>query len=80
MQNYIHRLDSLQMYCVLLIRINYGNIENYQSMLGGRGHVQTTPPAGTPPNSEGGESIPIIISSGYRTEEVNWKCRGAALG
>ena len=39
-------------------------------------HVQTTPPAGTPPNS-GGESIPIVISSGYRSEEVNRKCGGA---
>ena len=38
--------------------------------------VQTTPPAGTPPNS-GGESIPIVISSGYRSEEVNRKCGGA---
>ena len=39
-------------------------------------HVQTTPPAGTPPDS-GGESIPIVISSGYRSEEVNRKCGGA---
>ena len=38
--------------------------------------VQTTPPAGTPPDS-GGESIPIIISSGYRSEEVNRLCGGA---
>ena len=38
--------------------------------------VQTTPPAGTPPNL-GGESIPIVISSGYRSEEVNRKCGGA---
>ena len=38
--------------------------------------VQTTPPAGTPPNS-GGELIPIVISSGYRSEEVNRKCGGA---
>ena len=38
--------------------------------------VQTTP---APPNL-GGEvvtDIPIIISSGYRSEEVNLKCRGA---
>ena len=38
--------------------------------------VQTTPPAGTPPNL-GGESIPIVISSGYRSEEVTRKCGGA---
>ena len=37
--------------------------------------VQTTPPKGTPPNL-GGE-IPLVISSGYRSEEVNRKCGGA---
>ena len=33
----VHSLDSLQMYGVLLIRINHGNVKNLQSMLGGRG-------------------------------------------
>ena len=37
--------------------------------------VQTTPPKGTPPNL-GGE-IPLVISSGFRSEEVNRKCGGA---
>ena len=39
-------------------------------------HVQTTP---APPNLGGEEDtdIPIIISSGYRSEEVNMKCGGA---
>ena len=39
-------------------------------------HVQTTP---APPNLGGEEDtdIPIIISSGYRSEEVNRKCGGA---
>ena len=37
--------------------------------------VQTTPPKGTPPNS-GGE-VPLVISSGFRSEEVNRKCGGA---
>jgi len=41
--------------------------------------VQTTPPAGTPPNS-GGEKeaeAPIIINSGFRSAEVNRLCGGA---
>ena len=47
--------------------------------------VQTTPPKGTPPRSAlplgssknlGGE-VPLVISSGYRSEEVNRKCGGA---
>ena len=33
----VHRLDSLQVYCVLLICINYGNVKNLQSILCGRG-------------------------------------------
>ena len=39
-------------------------------------HVQTTP---APPNLGGEEDtdIPIIISSGFRSEEVNRKCGGA---
>ena len=39
-------------------------------------HVQTTP---APPNLGGEEitEIPIIINSGYRSEEVNRKCGGA---
>ena len=32
----IHRLDSLQMYCILLISINHCNVKNLQSMLGSR--------------------------------------------
>ena len=36
---------------------------------------QTTPPCGHPSYS-GGE-VPIVISSGYRSEEVNMKCGGA---
>ena len=40
---------------------------------------QTTPPAGTPPDS-GGETemeAPIIINSGFRSAEVNRLCGGA---
>jgi hypothetical protein len=41
--------------------------------------VQTTPPAGTPPNSGGEEEAeaPIIINSGFRSAEVNRLCGGA---
>ena len=45
-----------------------------------RARVQTTPPAGTPPDS-GGETemeVPIIINSGFRSEEVNRLCGGAS--
>ena len=41
---------------------------------------QTTPPAGTPPDS-GGETemeAPIIINSGFRSTEVNRLCGGAS--
>jgi hypothetical protein len=42
--------------------------------------VQTTPPAGTPPDSGGEEETeaPIIINSGFRSEEVNRLCGGAS--
>ena len=41
--------------------------------------VQTTPPAGTPPDSGGEEETeePIIINSGFRSAEVNRLCGGA---
>ena len=45
--------------------------ERYNAMYGD----QTTPSCGHPSYS-GGE-IPIVISSGYRSEEVNMKCGGA---
>jgi hypothetical protein len=45
--------------------------ERYNTLYGD----QTTPSCGHPSYS-GGE-IPIVISSGYRSEEVNMKCGGA---
>ena len=61
----------------------YGDIISPPELGGVRGglskglfeDVQTTPPKGTPPNL-GGE-VPLVISSGYRSEEVNRKCGGA---
>ena len=47
---------------------------------GVRGGLNTRPSAGdqtTPDPSYSGGEIPVVISSGYRSEEVNMKCGGA---